>query len=103
MTGEKRQRLFTWLWHRQNGCCAISGTVLNWGWAQVHHARVHDSRWARRRFPLFIDSIFNCVLVDPGAHQEHGGWGHWPIRKVEWYERRLAANPRMARWANREE
>ena len=65
-----------------------------------HHARIHDKKWVRARYPLFVDSVFNILPVSHRWHMRYGGFGKWPERKVAWYEARMRKNPQLAAWAN---
>ena len=101
MTNDAWRKVWAILIAHQGGGCAIAQAHGDWAApTERHHARIHDKRWVRARYPLFVDSVFNLMLVDHGQHMQHGGFGKWPEKKVEWYERRMRANPALAAWAN---
>lgn len=76
-------------WRHQQGCCACPcGQLLGQGY-QRHHARIHDTKWARVKYPLFVDSAFNILLMRASCHMERPSFGKWPERRVQWYEYRM--------------
>lgn len=64
---------------------------------EIHHARCHNTKVNRRRYPLFVDSLFNLVAVNHDWHMMYPSWGKWSERQVAWFERRLAASPDLCR------
>lgn len=76
------------VWRHQGGCCAICGNLLGSDF-QRHHARIHDTKWVRLKYPLFIDSAFNIKLVHGDCHMMHPSHGRWPEAKVQWFEYRM--------------
>jgi len=67
---------------------------------ELHHCRVHDLKWARRKFPLFINSLFNLVAVNHRWHMQNPSWGKWPEWRVAQIERGLERHPAHAREVN---
>jgi len=53
------------------------------------HHRLKNNRYNRERFPLFIQSIFNCVGLCYGDHRDHSA--EWDIteKQAEAYENYL--------------
>jgi hypothetical protein len=64
---------------------------------EIHHARAHNTKANRKRFPHFINSLFNLMAVNHDWHMMYPSFGRWPERKVQWYEDRLAASATMRR------
>ena len=94
------EKKFHTLVARQGGCCAIAaahGEIA--APTELHHARCHNTKWARAKWPLFIDSIVNLLAVSHEWHMKRGGFGHWPESQIEWFEARMRKNPVLAaRW-----
>lgn len=67
---------------------------------ELHHARCHDTKLNRERFPLFIDSILNVVQVCSWNHARHRSWGIWSPERCGRAEAFLKRHPRIARWVN---
>jgi hypothetical protein len=86
---------------RQCGWCAIGVAAGRYLPAtELHHARVHASKWAKKKWPLFIDSLANLLGVDHGMHMERPGFGKWPESRVDAFERGLQRHPEHARRLN---
>lgn len=86
---------------RQRGCCAIAASRGQWApIEELHHARIHDLGWARRKYPLFIDSLFNLVGVNHDLHMVNGSWGKWSEARIHLIERGLRRHPEHARKVN---
>ncbi len=101
MTDDVWRKTWAILTAHQGAGCAIAQAKGKWAIpTERHHARIHNSKWARARFPLFIDSVFNLLLVEHGWHMSNDSFGKWSERKVAWYEQRMRKNPAMAAWAN---
>ena len=85
---------------RQGGCCAIAAAHGEFAApTELHHARCHDTKWARTKWPLFIDSLVNLLAVSHEWHMKRGGFGHWPESQIEWFAARMRKNPVLAaRW-----
>lgn len=100
MRTEHRRKLMAAVAARQGGRCAI---CMAKGWddapiTELHHARIHDTRPARKRYPLFVDSIFNVLGVSHGAHMAFPSFGKWPERRVALIERGLQRHPKHQKW-----
>ena len=94
------EKKFHTLVNRQGGCCAIAAANGEFATpTELHHARCHDPKWSRMKWPLFIDSIVTLMAVSHEWHMKRGGFGHWPERQIEWFEARMRNNPVLAaRW-----
>lgn len=66
---EAYERKVQMLYMLQHGRCAISGHKIGWmDNFQLHHAEIHNTRWARERWPLLVDSLLNLQLVEGNGH-----------------------------------
>ncbi len=74
------QNKFLFLFHAQNGRCALTGRPLpTWdaheggmkydlNFKVDFHHQAHNSKWRRLKLPNFIDSVLNLRLVYHPAH-----------------------------------
>lgn len=60
---------------------------------ELHHARMHDTKWARKKYPFFMDSLFNLIPVSHGMHMTHGSWGKWAEGRCAVIEKGLSRHP----------
>ncbi len=68
------EKKFHTLVNRQGGCCAIAAANGEFATpTELHHARCHDTKWSRMKWPLFIDSIVNLMAVSHEWHMKRGG------------------------------
>ena len=93
---------YVYLWRRQNGICPISDKELIASKTDMHHRHVENTRTNRKKFPLFVDSIFNLCLVDSNAHMSKPLPKRLPLRRVERIERGLQRHPLHAKAVNME-
>jgi hypothetical protein len=97
------ERKFQYLWHHQHGRCPIAWSE---GWfelpTELHH-RAHRTKWARRRFPLFIDSVWNLMAVAHDWHMRYPSFGKISWLEAERREQFLERHPAIARAVNMED
>lgn len=90
-----------YLYMRQGGRCAISGTPLNAGKMDLDHFRVRNKGHLRERFPRLIDSLLNLRAVSNAHHvgstSKGKGWGEYRAEKAESF---LERHPKIATWIN---
>ncbi len=90
-----------YLYMRQGGRCAISGTPLNAGKMDLDHFHVRNKGHLRERYPQLIDSLLNLRAVSNAHHVGHTskgkGWGDFRAWHVEAF---LARHPKISAWAN---
>jgi hypothetical protein len=92
------ERKFGSLLIHQGGACPIARSQGVYAVpSELHHARMHDKGWARKKYPLFIDSIANLMAVNHDFHMNRGSYGQWTETKVAWFEARMRNNPKLAR------
>ena len=92
---------FEWLATKYNWLCPIA--LSHRTKAEVtdlHHAHIHNMKWARRLYPLFIDSIWNLVPVHNAWHLKHGSFGKWPEERVRRCEIFLRKHKKIADFLN---
>ena len=65
----------------------------------LHHL-CHNTKWRRKKFPLFIDSILNLRPVSNKHHLANGSWGKISDTKAEKYERFLNKHPGISNFVN---
>jgi len=70
---------------------------------ELGHCRIGNSKWARKKYPLFIDSIANlmpqCNHCNSYAARSYG---RWPEHRVAKWQMFLERHPRMAAMLNGE-
>lgn len=64
----------------------------------LHH-KFHNTKWRRKKCPLFIDSLLNLELVHHECHLQHGGLAGsiGDFQAVKW-ERFLERHGKIAGW-----
>lgn len=93
----------SYLLRRQGGYCAIA-SELGMEFArptQLHH-RCHNTKRARNKYPLFIDSLMNLVAVNHDQHLMHPSALKIRDNEAESRERFLERHPAIARAVNLE-
>jgi len=92
-----------YLYRRQKGLCAITGEPLQAHYKQdLHHAGVYNTKVNRKLYPLFIDSVWNLVLVDHEAHLDRPLYGRISYREADHREAFLRRHPMIAQAMNME-
>lgn len=90
-----------YLYMRQGGRCAISGTPLNAGKMDLDHFRVRNKGHLRERFPRLIDSLLNLRAVSNAHHvgstSKGKGWGEYRAVMAEEF---LKRHPKISKWLN---
>lgn len=59
-----------------------------------------NKKWARKKYPLFIDSILNLVLLDPDAHMTGVLPKKISEKRIQRIERGLWRHPLHAKKVN---
>ncbi len=67
---------------------------------ELHHTKVHNTKIARKKFPLFIDSVLNLTAVNHTNHMNNPSWGISTDYICEKYERFLERHPKICNWVN---
>ncbi len=83
----------------QSGQCAISGIELFDSKPDLHHL-THNTKWRRKKFPLFLNSILNLRIVDHIQHLQNGSALKISDMQAEKYEKFLERHPRMSEFVN---
>jgi hypothetical protein len=66
------------------GCmCPIAESHGDWASPESLHHRLHNRKINRKRFPLFIDSVFNLVAVNDNFHMKYPGWGKFTVFEAD--------------------
>jgi hypothetical protein len=92
---------------RQQGLCPIISAKYRGHYkyprpTELHH-RCHRVGWAVKRFPLFIDSVWNLMAVNHDAHMQWPSFGKISYEEAERREKFLQRHPQIARAVNCEE
>ena len=58
---------------------------------QLHH-KLHKSLKNMKRFPFFIDSIFNLIPVNHDWHEKYRNWGKTKVFQADKIERYIIDN-----------
>jgi len=98
------EKKWTYLLRRQHGICPIGKAKDGWAEAptELHH-RCHRIGWAVRRFPLFMDSVWNLMAVNHNYHMQWPSFGKISYEEAARRERFLQRHPMIARAVNCEE
>lgn len=104
---EHYERKLEILYMIQGGRCFLTGKPLadreeccRGDKVDMHHAGIPSSKWARRLWPLLIDSILNLTLVLANDHSTKPLPPRWPDKKRRDLEAHLEANPHLADTVN---
>ena len=97
-------RKFYYLKYRQGGLCPIAKEKKMWAESprELHH-RCHRTKWAIKKFPLFINSVWNLVAVCHWAHMQWGSYGKISWLEAERREAFLKRHSMIARAVNMED
>lgn len=92
-----------YLSYKQRGECPIARAKNNIELqpTELHH-RYPRTKLGLRRFPLFIDSVWNLMAVSHRGHMEWGSYGRIKWGEAERRERFLERHPAIARAVNME-
>ncbi len=95
---------FAYLLCRQHGICLIAKAKDGWAEAptSLHH-RLSRSKWAKKKFPLFIDSVWNLMAVNHDWHMKWPGFGRISFIEANDREAFLERHPAIAQAVNFEE
>ncbi len=91
-----------WLGERHKWQCPIAKshkTIIHP--TELHHCHIHNIKWARKLYPLFIDSIWNLLPVNNAYHLAYGNFGRWPEERVSRCENFLRRHKRLADFLNK--
>lgn len=91
---------FRFIFQSQSGRCVIADADGEYRKMDALHHLLSKSKWAVRKYPLFIDSICNLVGVNNELHISRNS----AIKAPEWYavewERFFEHNPECAEYCN---
>lgn len=79
--------------------CAIAKLYKIKADATTPHHRLHDTNSNVKRFPRFINSVFNLWLVNQDWHMEHPHAGKVPLLIADEIELMLTSNEKLNQWA----
>ena len=91
---------FNYLFRRQGGMCAIAYEYESIAMPTDLHHRCHNTKWRRKKFPLFLDSMLNLVGVSNHYHLKHPSWGKISDRRAGQYEMFLQTHPGICEFVN---
>lgn len=97
------QRKMHYLSRRNGGHCVIAEAHGAWAPITDLHHRHARSKWARRKFPLFIDSLWNLLPVNNKWHLRYGSFARISKYEAEKRERFLERHPMIAKAVNMED
>ncbi len=93
-----------WLGKKYNWNCPIAKKYDMIAYpTELHHSHIHNIKWARKKYPLYIDSIWNLLPVHNAWHLSHGSFGKWPERMVIRCEDFLQRHKKISEWVNNPE
>lgn len=90
---------YNYLYYRQDGLCAICGTLMSLNEKLDMHHKCRRHKWRLKKFPLFIDSIINLELCHHDCHLSKDG-GHISDYQAERYEIFLRNHPKKCSFVN---
>ena len=103
------------MWNLRN-LLARSQRIIIGNQYDLHHMHIHNTKPNRRRFPLLIDSAWNCILVEHEIHMSNPSYvaisetwsgrkreegkpimtGRWSLLECDKRERFLERHPLIA-------
>ena len=86
------RELFFYISVLWNCMCPIALEKGQWANTESLHHRLHNTKINRKRFPLFIDSVFNLVPVNNKYHMENPNWGKFKVYEAEKIENYIINN-----------
>jgi len=90
-----------WLCNKYNFQCVIAKShKKQMPVTELHHSHIHNKKWVRKLYPLFIDSIWNLLPVNNAYHLAYGNFGRWPEERVSRCENFLKRHKKLAEWVN---
>lgn len=98
------EKKFAYLVRKQGGICPIAKTRDKWAEAptELHH-RCHRTSWAIKKFPLFIDSLWNLMAVNHNWHMQWPSFAKISFFEAEKREAFLQRHPMIAKAVNCED
>jgi hypothetical protein len=97
---ERYEQKMTWLISKHEGCSICEGAYPWPRPLELHHALCHNTKWARARYPKFIDSVWNLRPVHHECHMMWPSKGKIPEHRVALIERGLDRHPSHAKEVN---
>ena len=83
---------------RQHGLCAIGKSRSeSFPITELHHM-MHNIKMNRRRYPLYIDSVWNLIGVSHDRHMMDPYWGRINLLEADRREAFLRRHPKIAKW-----
>lgn len=80
--------------------CPACGGVMRADDRSMQH-RAADSKWRRKKFPLFLNSVLNICIINLWCNvSSHRSFGRINDYWAEKLERFLERHPRIAYWVN---
>jgi hypothetical protein len=73
---------------KQKGICPICNKLLN-GKIDIHHAKVHNTKWAKIHVPLLLNDEINLVLLHHSCHINNSNYGRVSDYEAEELEQTL--------------
>ena len=91
---------FNYLECKYGSLCPIAKEQGEIARVDALHHRHHQTKWARKKFPLFIDSMFNLMPVNNAYHLIRGSYGRISELQAMKYEMFLQRHPKIAAFVN---
>jgi hypothetical protein len=91
------EEMFLYIAGLQGWRCLIALDLEEEAPIQELHHRLHNTEENRRRYPLFINSVFNLVGVNHAYHMKCSFWGEYSLIEADRIERYLEQNPEVLR------
>ena len=66
----------------------------------LHHYRVHNDKYNRKKYPLLLNSMLNLMPVNNDYHLAHPSFGGITDYQADKIERFLEKHPRISSWVN---
>ena len=67
---------------------------------ELHHYRVHNTKYNRKKFPLLVNSILNLIPVNHAYHMQKPSFGIITDHQAGLIERYLERNPSTNKFVN---
>lgn len=90
------QAKMSYLSAKYRGCCGIAQRFDKYAHITELHHRCHNTKANRRKYPLFINSVWNLMPVNHDWHMRHGSAGKIFDLEALNRERFLQQHPQIA-------
>ena len=89
-----------YLYIHQDRKCPVCKKIMLYNEKLDLHHRVNNSKWRRKKYPLFINSLLNLVLLHNTCHLKMGRFLQLTDYRANKIELFLQKHKKIAEWVN---